>query len=48
MHENHRSSVLGAIISEAVAPKLNGKKADLFIRVRQGCCNKEVNTNSMP
>lgn len=40
--------MLGAIISEAVAPKLSGKKADLFIRVRQGCCNKEANTNSMP
>ena len=28
MYENHRSSALGALISEAVAPKLNVKKAN--------------------
>lgn len=34
--------MLGAIVSEAVTPKLNGKKADIVIRVRPGCCNKEA------
>lgn len=29
MYENHRSSALGALISEAVAPKLNVKKANM-------------------